>query len=170
MATLTQRLRARLQTLDLPVLNATREHIWRTLAAQLGGNRQHTPLFRRFPKMVPHSTAALWIDRVLTHFMQAPDQPCLHCGQRGTTHVLKPCLHVVCDACFDGANYSACPICHRHADRDSPFFLPSPALTQGAAPAPLKLLERGVPADGVRPGGQPAALARPVHVWRIRVQ
>ncbi|NHZ35104.1 MXAN_6230/SCO0854 family RING domain-containing protein [Massilia rubra] len=140
---LSQRLRARLQTLSLPVLNATREHIWRTLAAQLGANRQHTPLFRRFPKLVPHNTAALWRDRVLTHFMQAPDQPCLHCGQRGTTHVLKPCQHVVCDACFDGGNYSACPICHRHADRDSPFFLPDPALTHGAAPTHLKLLDLG---------------------------
>lgn len=146
---LTQRLRARLQTLDLPTLNATREHIWRTLAAQLGGNVQHTPLFRRFPEMVPHNTAALWMDRVLTHFMQMPDQPCLHCGQQGTTHVLKPCRHVVCDACFDGSNYSACPICHRHADRDSPFFLPTPepAPTQGAAHTPMKLLDLGANMD-----------------------
>ncbi|MDQ1832458.1 MXAN_6230/SCO0854 family RING domain-containing protein [Massilia scottii] len=144
---LSQRLRARLQTVATPVLTALQEHIWKTLAAQLGGNRQHTPLFRRFPDNIPSNTHALWVDRVLTHFMQAPGQPCVHCGRTGTTHVLKPCQHVVCGACFDGANYSACPICHRHADRDSPFFLPAPALKHGTATGPLKLLDLGESMD-----------------------
>ncbi|MDM5179541.1 hypothetical protein PO883_20320 [Massilia sp. DJPM01] len=145
---LSQRLRARLQTLDSALLSAMQEHIWETLAAQLGGNRQHTPLFRRFPNNIPSNTEALWMDRVLTHFMQAPDQPCLHCARTGTTHVLKPCRHVVCDVCFDGSNYSACPICKRHADRDSPFFLPDPGYKQkAAAHAPLKLFDLGASMD-----------------------
>jgi hypothetical protein len=37
---------------------------------------------------------------------------------------LNPCRHVVCDHCFDGANYSACPVCEHHVDRSSPFFKP----------------------------------------------
>ncbi|XKM06232.1 hypothetical protein HF313_24525 [Massilia atriviolacea] len=144
---LSQRLRTRLQTLDLPSLLAIQEHIWKTLAAQLGAHRQHTPLFRRFPDRTPPDTVALWQDRVLSHFMQAPGQPCVHCGRTGTTHVLKPCRHVVCDACFDGANYSACPICHRHADRASPFFLPDPAPAVGTVPEPRKLLDLGASMD-----------------------
>ncbi|WP_167399906.1 MXAN_6230/SCO0854 family RING domain-containing protein [Massilia violaceinigra] len=145
---LSQRLRARLQTQAAPALSAIQEGIWNVLATQLGGHRQHTPLFRRFPNDVPHNTERLWIDRVLTHFMQAPGQPCLHCARTGTTHVLKPCQHVVCDACFDGGNYSACPICHRHADRDSPFFLPAPGPKQkAAAHAPLKLIDLGASMD-----------------------
>src|SRR4029078_1132594 len=64
--------------------------------------------------------------KVLSHYLQAPAQPCLFCGATGTTHVLSPCEHVVCDRCFDGTTYSACPVCEHHVDRSSPFFLESP--------------------------------------------
>src|SRR5919206_2875689 len=52
--------------------------------------------------------------------------PCLFCPVYQMDKVeLSPCLHVVCDQCFDSANYSACPVCEHHVDRRSPFFKPS---------------------------------------------
>ena len=95
-----------------------------TLAASLGANQQHTPLFRKFPDGVPTDTRALWVQKVLAYYFQGQDMPCLSCGQVGTTHVLRPCQDVVCDHCFDGSNYSRCPVCERAADTSSPFFRP----------------------------------------------
>lgn len=91
------------------------------LAATTGGDRTHVPLFRSFPDGIPTDTFALWLRKVLIHFVQSPTQPCLFCGESGTTHVLTPCGHVVCDVCFDGYSYSACPTCERRCD-PSPFF------------------------------------------------
>jgi hypothetical protein len=119
------RLRQRLGTLAPEDLGRTLTWICRVLAAHRGAPQTHTPLFRDFPRGVPADTFDLWIRKMLIHFVQAPDQPCLFCRRTGTTHVLNPCLHVVCDRCFDGANYSACPVCEHHVDRASPFFLPS---------------------------------------------
>lgn len=96
------------------------------LARFTGAAHRHVPLFRRFPEGVPEDTAALWWSKVLVHFLQAPEQPCLFCGAVGTTHVLSPCRHVVCGRCWDGANYSGCPVCERAVDPGSPFFLDSP--------------------------------------------
>lgn len=121
----TSRLRAALEALSTDQLALVREQSIAVLAAKLGANQVHTPLFRRFPRGIPRDTAALWWKRVLTHFIQAPDQPCLSCQRDGTTHVLRPCEHVICDHCYDGSNYSACPVCNRHVDRSSPFFQPS---------------------------------------------
>jgi len=93
------------------------------LLAHAGGEQKHEPLFRRFPHGIPKDTEALWWSKVLVHFFQAEDQTCLFCRRKGTTHVLNPCRHVVCDHCYDGSSYSACPICEHHVDRSSPFFL-----------------------------------------------
>lgn len=135
----------------------THFHDWacETLREHLGASEAHEPLFRRFPDGVPDDTLVLWWEKVLVHFLQAKDQPCLFCGRTGTTHVLNPCLHVVCDYCFDGANYSACPVCEHHVDRSSPFFLPVP--------------ERGVPEEDVKfkllhLGGAPDEEARKLFV------
>lgn len=96
---------------------------FRKLAAESGV--RYEPLFRDFPHGIPENTAQLWWSKVLVHFLQAPGQPCLFCRKIGTTHVLSPCRHVVCDHCFDGSNYSACPVCEHKVDRSSPFFLPA---------------------------------------------
>lgn len=116
------RLRTALEALSKDQLTHVRHEGIAVLAAKLGADRAHTPLFRLFPRGIPRDTQALWWKRVLSHYVQAPDQPCLSCQREGTTHVLRPCEHVVCDHCYDGANYSACPICNRHVDRRSPFF------------------------------------------------
>jgi hypothetical protein len=92
------------------------------LLAKVGADRKHVPLFRNFPQGVPSDTEELWWRKVLVHFLQSDGQPCLFCGQVGTTHVLQPCKHVVCSNCFDGSNYSACPSCEHHVDMSSPFF------------------------------------------------
>lgn len=111
--------------LPMSRISALQAELFETLAAALGANRRHRPLFRSFPDDIPEDTTALWWQRVLCHYLQAEDQDCLFCESRGTTQVLSPCRHVVCDRCFDGASYAACPICRRHVDEDSPFFKPT---------------------------------------------
>ncbi|MEZ4301234.1 MAG: MXAN_6230/SCO0854 family RING domain-containing protein [Polyangiaceae bacterium] len=123
---LSHRLRARLARTSLDELADLRKWALRVLAEARGADRKHQPLFRRFPAGIPADTEALWWQKVLAHFLQAEGQPCLFCRRSGTTHALSPCAHVICDRCFDGANYSACPVCEHHVNRTSPFFKPSP--------------------------------------------
>ncbi|MBX3228544.1 MAG: hypothetical protein KIT84_07820 [Labilithrix sp.] len=92
--------------------------------AKLGAS-SFTPLFRSFPADVPADTHALWRQRVLAYCFGGMRQPCPTCGQRGTSHLLDPCYHVVCERCFDGANYDGCPICGEHVSKKGPFFQPS---------------------------------------------
>jgi hypothetical protein len=142
------RLRARLAQLPVAQLGALCERVTQVLARQLGAHVRHQPLFRRFPDDIPADTAELWLRKVLSHFLQEAEQPCLFCRAVGTTHVLSPCLHVVCDRCFDGTSYSACPVCEHHVDPGSPFFRPSPE--QKPSPrekAQLKLLDLGEDLD-----------------------
>lgn len=139
------RLKQRLATLAPEALGQQVAAIAAVLAAQVGANVRYTPLFRRFPEDVPKDTWDLYLRKVLCHFLQAEDQPCLFCRRAGTTHVLSPCRHVVCDRCFDGANYSACPVCEHHVDRGSPFFKPG-ALARWKLPKEkvrFKLLDLG---------------------------
>lgn len=143
------RLRSALARLDDDALAQAQRTLCGTIAAQLGADLVHEPLFRKFPHDIPDDTHALWWTKVTVHFVQAPEQPCIFCRRVGTTHVLRPCQHVVCDHCFDGSNYSACPICERHVDRSSPFFAPTPAQ---AAPTTaervqFKLLDLGTDID-----------------------
>jgi hypothetical protein len=137
------RLRDRLSTCSLDELASFRDSMLRALLEHVGGNQKHEPLFRRFPYGVPDNTEILWWRKVLVHFLQAEGQPCLFCGRSGTTHVLNPCRHVVCDHCFDGANYSACPSCEHHVDRSSPFFLPTPDRATPSETVIFKLLALG---------------------------
>lgn len=91
------RLRARLAMTSLDELVAFRDWALRVLTAHVGGGQRHEPLFRDFPEGIPADTLDLWWRKVLVHFIQADGQPCLFCGRFGTTHVLNPCHHVVCD-------------------------------------------------------------------------
>lgn len=141
------RLRQRLQTISTEALTMLQAQAWSVLAENLGGHRAHVPLYPRFPDDVPADTFGLWQQRVLSHFMQGEGQPCLHCGLTGTTHVLNPCMHVVCDQCFDGGSYSACPICERQVDRQSAFFKPAPASNMPKETVNLKLLDLGASAE-----------------------
>ncbi|MCY1007156.1 hypothetical protein OV079_16655 [Nannocystis pusilla] len=133
-----RRLRQRLATLTPDQLALQPRSVATALAAQVGGNVRYTPLFRKFPEDVPKDTSELYLRKVLCHFLQTEGQACVFCRRVGTTHVLSPCMHVVCDHCFDGANYSACPVCERHVDRESPFFKPG------------RFLERSLPREKVR--------------------
>jgi hypothetical protein len=135
------RLRDRLANCSRPELAEFRSWAIAALLAHIGGDQQHKPLFRRFPYDVPDDTEQLWWKKVLVHFLQADDQPCLFCGRSGTTHVLNPCSHVVCDHCFDGANYSACPVCEHHVDRSSPFFKPDVERGQAKEQVSFKLID-----------------------------
>ncbi|WP_030720196.1 MXAN_6230/SCO0854 family RING domain-containing protein [Streptomyces sp. NRRL S-237] len=110
----------------------------------LGADRTHMPLFRSFPASVPDDTHTLWIDRVLTLLLQWPDQPCVLCATVGGVHPVAPCAHLVCRTCWDGADYTGCPICHRRIDAADPFIRPSPH--PGDVPSgggPLRLLAFG---------------------------
>ncbi len=137
------RLRMRMETLPRDEAAGFRDWLCGTLAAKLGADQEHEPLFRKFPDGVPGDTAALWWRRVLVHYLQGSDQQCLFCLQAGTTHVLNPCEHVICDHCFDGENYSACPVCNRRVDRSSPFFEPSTDRPLPKEQVRFKVLELG---------------------------
>ena len=119
------RLRARLAVATADELIAFQRWAVDALLEHKGGGRPHVPLFRAFPEGVPANTAELWWRKVLVHYVQGDGQPCLFCGQVGTTHVLAPCRHVVCAHCWDGRSYSACPVCEHAVDPASPFFQPS---------------------------------------------
>ena len=139
---MTHALRAQIAT--IPAQDARVLHRWLTseLAASIGADRTHSPLFRKFPDGIPRDTEKLWVQRFLVHLLQGEDQPCIHCGQDGTVHVLSPCHHVVCSLCFDGSNYGGCPICGHKVD-DSPFLQPTPTRKMQHETRPLKLLHLG---------------------------
>ncbi|MFF8992595.1 MXAN_6230/SCO0854 family RING domain-containing protein [Streptomyces sp. NPDC014983] len=140
-------LREALSALAPEALSATGNALLAHLDAQLGADRDHTPLFRRFPQSVPGDTLAFWTDRVLTLLLQAPEQPCVLCGTSGSVHPVAPCAHLVCRTCFDGADFSACPICHRRIDPADPFLRPAQARPTASArralPARLRVLSLG---------------------------
>ena len=136
-------LSARLSRLTAPALDEVQRWTFTTLSAALGGGQVHEPLFRKFPYDIPSDTRALWWQKVLVHFLGKDGQPCLFCHRIGTTHVLSPCRHVVCERCFDGANYSACPVCEQKVDRRSPFFKPSASRLPANEEVRFKLLDIG---------------------------
>lgn len=140
-------LQMRLAECSVNELALLRKDWLQALLRSVGGNRTHTPLFRRFPKDVPHDTEALWLQRALVHFFQGQDQVCLFCESKASTHLLSPCRHVVCDRCFDGSNYSGCPICGVKVDPDSPFFVPSTPRLAPNERVQFKLLRLGLDLD-----------------------
>ncbi|MEV8536763.1 MXAN_6230/SCO0854 family RING domain-containing protein [Streptomyces sp. NPDC051211] len=118
----------------------------------MGSDRVHRPLFRRFPFSIPHDTERWYVDRVFALLLQAPAQPCVLCGETGTVHPVAPCAHLVCRACWDGADYTGCPVCHRRIDPADPFLRPDDRAARkakGLPAGPLRLLRLGtdLPAD-----------------------
>lgn len=105
-----------------------------TLAKTVGAHRPHVPLFRAFPQGVPASTKSLLLKRILTWLASAPGQPCPWCGEVKPVLALDPCGHLVCQACWDGGNYSGCPICHRRVSPAEMFVQPG---------APVERVQRG---------------------------
>src|SRR5438876_343592 len=69
-----RRLRARLGRQTAAAMAALREWLVAKLAAALGADQRHVPLFRSFPHDVPEDTGALWWKKVLSHYLQAPNQ------------------------------------------------------------------------------------------------
>jgi len=139
-------LRVALTELDPTELVAVGSLLLADVDALLGADRPHVPLFRNFPTSVPSDTFAFFVDRVLVHFFQDPRQPCVLCGNEGTVAPVNPCGHLVCHACFDGADFSACPICHRRIDPADPFLrapAERPPASADAAPARLRVLQLG---------------------------
>jgi Prokaryotic RING finger family 4 len=148
----TARLTARLRRLSRKALGPLVAWLRETLAKAAGGGVTHEPLFRSFPDDIPRDTFDLWFRKVVVHFMQAEGQPCLFCRQIGTTHVLDPCRHVVCDRCFDGASYSRCPVCEHQINRSSPFLKPPKKRAPGSERVRFKLLDVGDSLDAAARG------------------
>ncbi|MCX5196518.1 hypothetical protein OOK31_21955 [Streptomyces sp. NBC_00249] len=90
----------------------------------MGADRTHKPLFRRFPFSIPHDTEHWYVSRIFALLLQEPEQPCVLCGQARTVHPVAPCAHLVCRACWDGSDYTGCPVCNRRVDAADPFLRP----------------------------------------------
>ncbi|MFI0739072.1 MXAN_6230/SCO0854 family RING domain-containing protein [Streptomyces sp. NPDC021100] len=140
-------LRRALTRLEPAALAAEGRALLRETDRLLGAHRRHEPLFHGFPYTVPEDTLAFYVDRVLAHLFQSPRRPCVLCGTEGTVHAVDPCAHLVCRSCFDGAEFTACPVCHRRIDAGDPFLLPKAARPEAgpgrALPARLRVLSHG---------------------------
>lgn len=145
----TARLREALAWLAPTGLAEAGQELLLRLDAELGADRTHMPLFRSFPHSTPDDTFQLYVDRVFTLLLQCPDQPCVLCGTVGSVQPVSPCAHLVCRGCWDGGDYSGCPICHRRVDPADPFLKPSPVShrrklgLRELPDGPLKLLDLG---------------------------
>lgn len=140
-------LRQALTALDARTLATRGRALLTDIDRALGSDRTHVPLFRDFPESTPQDTYTFYVDRVLTLLFQAPEQPCVLCGTDGTVHAVSPCAHLVCRTCFDGSDFSACPVCHRRIDADDPFLRPQrprqEAARGRALPDRLRVLGHG---------------------------
>ncbi|MFD9410407.1 MXAN_6230/SCO0854 family RING domain-containing protein [Streptomyces sp. NPDC059989] len=153
---LTAPLRAALAWLGPTGLAQAGTQLVRDIDTFLGADRTHMPLFRTFPASVPDDTHGLWVDRVRTLLAQWPDQPCVLCTTAGSVHPVSPCAHLVCRTCWDGADYSGCPICHRRVDPADPFLRPAAVSAAGGTKSagddgyagPLRLLSFGTDRAG----------------------
>ncbi|MBT2539595.1 hypothetical protein J7E99_02440 [Streptomyces sp. ISL-44] len=152
---LTAPLRAALAWLGPTGLAQAGTQLVRDIDTLLGADRTHMPLFRSFPASVPDDTHGLWADRVRTLLAQWPDQPCVLCATAGSVHPVSPCAHLVCRTCWDGADYTGCPICHRRVDPADPFLRPAAIGETGETDSagdgyagPLRLLSFGTDRAG----------------------
>lgn len=139
-----ERLRQRANRADPQALAQLIKELHVASAKASGGHSKLVPMFRRFPEGVPDDTLTLWWDRVIVHLLQQPNQPCVLCRKNQTLHVLDPCMHAICERCFDGSNYSGCPICNRSVNRESPFFkIAPPKQASYVPPTTFALLDLG---------------------------
>jgi hypothetical protein len=111
-----------LRRLPYQAMQEMRSWIHATLAKTVGAHRPHVPLFR---KHTPGDTETLYRKRMLSWLLTRADQPCPWCGQVKTVGALDPCGHLVCRACWDGANFAGCPICHRRVSLAESFVKPA---------------------------------------------
>lgn len=130
------------------------------LARERGAHVAHVPLFRSFPDSTPQDTFELYLQRSLTHVFASPEQPCLNCTEVDHVYVLDPCGHLVCSTCWDAADYSACPVCHRRISLDNPFVQPVPQREPLWDPRPLTLLDIGRDLDATATALYAELLAR----------
>ncbi|MFD1932461.1 MXAN_6230/SCO0854 family RING domain-containing protein [Nonomuraea mangrovi] len=129
---LSAELRHALAALPVPELARAGRSLLHAAAARLGADVHHVPLFRKFPESVPRDTGDFFVRRVFTLLLQEPRRPCVLCGKVGTVHPVAPCAHLVCRSCWDGSDFSACPICHRRIDPADPFLIPTAGRQRGA--------------------------------------
>lgn len=145
-------------------LGATGRTLLAEIHTALGAHRKHVPLFRGFPASVPVDTMRFFVDRVFALLLQTPLQPCALCGAADAVRPVSPCAHLVCGSCFDGSDFSACPICHRRIDPDHPFLRPAPARApradQWTFPQRMRVLHLGADLAGDRTSELTALLAR----------
>jgi hypothetical protein len=132
-------LRDALAGLTADELTRAGRRLLHVIRAELGASAEHVPLFRRFPHSVPADTERFYVRRVFALLLQEPEQPCVLCGETGVVHPVSPCAHLVCRSCWDGSDFSACPICHRRIDPADPFLKPS-----GKPPARARRTVRAV--------------------------
>jgi hypothetical protein len=112
-------------SLSAPALAGFGSALLDLLDAESGFDTEHTPLFRGFPESVPGNTETFYVNRVFARLLQEPEQPCVLCGDTTSVHAVSPCAHLVCRTCWDGSDFSACPLCLRRIDPDDPFLKPS---------------------------------------------
>ncbi|GLW67971.1 hypothetical protein Kpho02_02700 [Kitasatospora phosalacinea] len=129
----------------------------------LGTDREHAPLFRRFPDAVPEFAQLHHSRRMRAFLRSQPHQPCARCGRRGAevgVGLLAPCAHLLCPDCLEAQDGPPhCPSCgtalavhpflyggKRKAVREqAPPRKGQPDRAerpQGAALRPLRLLEQ----------------------------
>lgn len=133
---------------DTRLLGDTGRALLDAVDREIGAHRDHVPLLRGFPDTVPADTCRHYVERVLSILFQHPDQPCVLCGTAGSVVPVSPCAHLVCGSCFDGADFSACPVCERRIDPADPFLSPAPPRRRlfgraTSAPQRLRLLSHG---------------------------
>ncbi|MEV7987353.1 MXAN_6230/SCO0854 family RING domain-containing protein [Micromonospora sp. NPDC085948] len=120
-------LRERFASLD--PLTRMRWADWLSAVADevVGADRDHVPLFRRFPD-TPTAPEALYVERLIVHLLQTAAAPCILCGTVGSVQPLDPCGHLVCASCFAPEVYTACPICGRRLTADNTYLplIPTP--------------------------------------------
>ncbi|HWD83634.1 MAG TPA: MXAN_6230/SCO0854 family RING domain-containing protein [Kribbella sp.] len=112
-------------SLSAPALAGFGHALLDLLDAESGLDVKHTPLFRGFPESVPGDTESFYVNRVFARLLQEPEQPCVLCGDTASVHAVSPCAHLVCRTCWDGSDFSACPLCLQRIDPDDPFLKPS---------------------------------------------
>ncbi|SDT00463.1 MXAN_6230/SCO0854 family RING domain-containing protein [Actinoplanes derwentensis] len=93
------------------------------LDEETGADRPLVPLYRSFPD-TPRDPGAVFVRRLLTHLLAAPDAPCVLCGRDEIGSPLDPCGHLVCPACFPPSQVSGCPVCGRRLTAGSSYLTP----------------------------------------------
>jgi hypothetical protein len=111
--------------LSAPALAGFGRALLELLDAESGHDEQHVPLFRGFPESVPGNTETFYVNRIFAQLLQEPEQPCVLCGDAKSVHAVSPCAHLVCRTCWDGSDFSACPLCLRRINPNDPFLKPS---------------------------------------------